>query len=100
MSLTVRLRGLALSVLGLGLSYVLIATQMALRWEVIFVDTALLGVGMAGLVELISGYPFYKIAKKWDPLPPLINTLLGFLIIGASIPLIIVIVKAFTEPWP
>ena len=40
-----------------------------------------LAMGMAGLVELISGYPFYKIAEKWDSMHGLVRFVLGVVMI-------------------
>src|SRR5262245_57186214 len=77
----IHLRGLILAVLGFGLTYVLVATQLALRGKMVAVAGAPLALGMTGLVELVSGYPFYKIAAKWDSMHVLARLLLGLLII-------------------
>jgi len=81
----IHLRGLILAVVGFGLTYVLIATQLALRGKMIAVAGAPLALGMIGLVELVSGYPFYKIAAKWDSIHVGIRLLLGLVIIALAV---------------
>ena len=81
MNPVIHLRGMVLSVVGFGLCFAAVSTQIALQQHRLFIAGPLLALGMAGLVELISGYPFYKVAQKWDSMHGLKRFGLGLAII-------------------
>jgi hypothetical protein len=93
----IRLRGLVIAVVGFGVAAVLISLQLATGAGRVVIAGPLLGIGMVGLVELVSGYPFYQVAAKWDAMPGLVRFLLGLVIIAAVIPIIGFIVLTFLE---
>ena len=95
----IRLRGLALAAIGFGLTYLLIATQLALQGKMVAIVGAPLAMGMAGLVELLSGYPFYKIAEKWDSMHGLVRYLLGIAIIIMFFVVLCIGVRMFYPNW-
>ena len=95
----IHLRGLVLAAIGFGLTYLLIATQLALQGKMVVIAGAPLAIGMAGLVELLSGYPFYKIAQKWDAMHGLVRFLLGIAIIIAFVVVFFIGARMFYPNW-
>jgi hypothetical protein len=81
----IHLRGLVCCALGFGLAFVLFTTQAAMGNTRIYIGGAPLAVGMIGLIEMISGYPFYKMAQKWDAMPGLVRFGLGLVIIAVFV---------------
>lgn len=99
----IRLRGLILVAIGVGLFFALYAllgggiyspgrghNQGALKvaaWPLVL--------AVVGAIELVSGYAFYQVAQKWDAMHGGIRFLLGLVIIAVAIPLIILLLVAF-----
>jgi hypothetical protein len=93
MNLKIRLRGLVFCILGLGLATALVALVPVLVSAYEFktrgmpkaILTGALGGavwGLIGLIELISGCRFYKIAQQWDSSPRLVRFGLGLVLIA------------------
>jgi hypothetical protein len=103
MAMKIRLRGLVLIVVGVGLFlglYALLSGGMyapgrGYNNKALKVAAWPLVLAVVGAIELVSGCRFSQVAAKWDGMPVLTRLLLGLVIITASIPLIVLIFAAF-----
>jgi len=85
MSWGIRLRGLILCVVGFGIAAAMILVQMGFGTNALIISGIPGAIGLVGLIELVSGYPFYKIAAKWDAMHGLVRFGLGLVIIVAVV---------------
>jgi len=85
MNAAIRLRGLLLCVVGFGLAYALMALQLGLGGGPLVVSGVPGAVGLVGLIELLSGYPFYQVARRWDAMHGLARFVLGLALIAAFV---------------
>lgn len=81
MNAKIRLRGLVVAVLGFGLAFALIAFQLGLGSRALMISGLPGALGLMGLIELVSGYPFYQISDRWNAMHGLVRFGLGLVII-------------------
>jgi hypothetical protein len=83
-NLPIRVRGLILCLFGFGAAAAIVSFFGGREYTA-FAVGGLGALGLEGVLELVTGYPFYKIAEKWDSMPALVTLFLGMLIVAAVV---------------